>query len=363
MRALVIGGGIGGLATGIALHKVGVEAVVLERTTRLEPIGSGISLWPNAFAALDAMGLGDAVRAVGMTQENSAIRDHRGRVLVADANDVGDLYMMHRARLSDVLESALPAGALRLGAEVSAVRSTPGGVEVDTSSGTERGDVLVAADGIHSLVRTALWDAPAPVYSGASAWRMIADLADLPISGESWGDKSRFGYARLPGGRVYAFADIAAPAGGRENDLAERYAGWHAPVGEILAAADPATLMRHDIFHLPPLSSFVDGHGRVALLGDAAHAMTPDLGQGAVQAIEDAVVLAACLRDEGVAGLRAYDALRRPRAQRVAADALRISRLFTGFPGWVARLALRSAPKKGTEKRLAAILGWRAPVL
>lgn len=363
MRALVIGGGIGGLTAGIALNKAGVETTVLERTERLEPIGSGISLWPNAFAALDAIGVGDAVRAVGMPQADSAIRDHRGRVLVPDSNHFGDLYVLHRTLLSEALLAALPEGALRLGCEVGAVRHTGDGVEVDTPTGTERADVLIAADGIWSKVRGRLWDAPAPRYSGTSAWRMIADLPDLPISGESWGGKSRFGYTRLPGGRVYAFADLAVPAGGEENDLAERYAGWHSPVGDILAAVDPATLMRHDIYHLPPLRSFVDDGGRIALLGDAAHAMTPDLGQGAGQAMEDAVTLAACLREDGVEGLRRYDAVRRPRVQGVAADALRICRMFATLPGWAARLALRAAPRAATEKRLAKLLGWKAPVL
>ncbi|GLZ80615.1 monooxygenase [Actinorhabdospora filicis] len=363
MRALVIGGGIGGLTAGVALNKAGIETTVLERTSRLEPIGSGISLWPNAFAALDAVGVGDAVRAAGTPQVNSAIRDHHGKVLIPDANHHGDLYVLHRALLSEALEAALPAGALRLNSEVGAVRANRDGVEVDTAHGTERADVLIAADGIWSRVRTALWDAPAPVYSGASAWRMISDLPDLPISGESWGDKARFGYTRLPGGKVYAFADLAVPAGGHENDLAQRYAGWHAPIGEILAAADPASLIRHDIHHLPPLASFVDGTGRVALLGDAAHAMTPDLGQGAGQAMEDAVTLAACLRRDGVAGLWSYDDARRARVQGVAADSLRLCRLFTALPGWAARLALRSAPKSSMEKRMGALLGWRAPVL
>lgn len=363
MRALVIGGGPGGLTAGIALNKVGIETAVLERTARLEPVGSGISLWPNAFAALDAAGVGDAVRAAGMVQRNSAIRDHRGRVLVPDMNHTGDLYVMHRARLSDALAAALPAGALRLGTEVTAVRATPDGVEVDTDRGTEHADVLIAADGIWSRVRTALWNAPPPRYSGASAWRMLADLPDLPITGETWGNKSRFGFTTLPGGQVYAFADMAVPEGGRDNDLAERFAGWHTPVGEVLDAVDPATLIRNDISHLPPLASFVDTTGRVALLGDAAHAMTPDLGQGAGQAMEDAVVLAACLRDEGVRGLRAYDEARRPRVQGVAAQSLQICRLFTALPGWASRLALRSVPRKATEKRMADLLGWRAPTL
>ena len=372
--AVVIGGGIGGLSAAIALRKVGVDVTVLERAPGLEPVGSGISLWPNALNALDALGVGDAVRAVGAAQPGGgALRDRHGRLLGRTDGDAmaarfGPLLILHRADLSAALLNALPEDVVRLDTEVLAVSPDRSGVKVEHAHGMEHADFVVAADGIRSRVREELWDARPPRYA-YTAWRFLSRYAgELPVGGETWGPGLRFGYARMRGDRVYAFATAAVPEGGRECSLADlrtRFAGWHDPIGALLADADPDTLMRHDVYRLPPLRTYVHRSGRVALLGDAAHAMTPDLGQGAGQSIEDAVVLAAALRDAmGVEeGLARYDAERRPRTQDVAAKAARVAGLFTHAPGWLNRLALRVLLSGDGLERLEPLLGWRAPRL
>ncbi|WP_341684404.1 FAD-dependent monooxygenase [Nocardia farcinica] len=360
-KVVVVGAGIGGLATGIAFARQGWEVEVLERAPRLTALGAGISLWSNALRALDALGIGDEVRARAREDVSAGIRDSRGRWL--SRFDVAALraryglpVILHRADLLDILRAAVPDEAIRTGVTVTEAR--PDGTVVH-SAGESGGDVVVGADGINSVVRRAVAGEIAPVYAGYTAWRMIltpsAPTTDL---GESWGRGERFGYAVLADGRVYCFAAATVPAGAPDAGLAElrrRFGHWHDPIPALLAATDPAAVLRHDIYRLPDLPIFVSG--RVALLGDAAHAMTPDLGQGACQALEDAVTLATTADD-----LTAYDRARRPRTRRIAAlsDRVGTAGQLSARPLVAARdTALRALPSSLQWRALAPILDWR----
>ncbi len=158
------------------------------------------------------------------------------------------------------------------------------------------GDVLVGADGLHSVVRARLHGYKPPRYAGYTAWRAVITAPDVPLCpGESWGRGARFGHARVPGGRVYVYATRNAPEGvhGPGGELAELrriFGAWHDPIPALLTAMEGADILRNDILDRPALRRW--GTGRITLLGDAAHPMTPNLGQGACQALEDAVVLA-----------------------------------------------------------------------
>jgi 2-polyprenyl-6-methoxyphenol hydroxylase-like FAD-dependent oxidoreductase len=200
------------------------------------------------------------------------------------------------------------------------------------------GAALIGADGIHSTVRAQLHGAREPRYAGYTAWRGVAPFAhpQLPIGVgiDTWGRGQRFGITHIGGGRVYWFAtrNTAAgeedAAGGRKAELLTRFHGWHEPIEAVIEATEGEAILRNDIYDRPPLRHW--GTGRVTLLGDAAHPMTPNLGQGACQAIEDAVVLAACLRDGATIpeALRSYESRRIPRTTAVT----RRSRL-TGWYG------------------------------
>ncbi|MFF3500793.1 FAD-dependent monooxygenase [Streptomyces sp. NPDC003247] len=374
-HAIVVGGGIGGLTAAAALHRRGLRVTVLERAPSLAPVGAAISLAPNALRALDVLGVGDRVRDLAAWQGDGGLRTPRGRWLSRTSADAvaarfgGPLVLLHRATLVDTLAALLPPDAVRTGTP--AGLADPGGTRrparVTTPDGELEADLVVAAEGIHSAVRRTLFpDHPGPVYTGFTTWRIVIPLPGVAFaSHETWGRGSLWGSHPLKDGRVYAYAAATAPAGERAPDeraeLLRRYGDWHHPVPDILAATRPEDVLRHDVHHLAePLPAF--HRGRVALVGDAAHAMPPSLGQGGNQAVEDAVVLA-----HHCADLPAYTAARLPRTTAVTRQALRTARLsMAAHPVAVAvrdtAVAALSAFGPGLFLRgFDGIADWRPP--
>ncbi|HMB07038.1 MAG TPA: FAD-dependent monooxygenase, partial [Isosphaeraceae bacterium] len=202
----------------------------------------------------------------------------------------GTILLLHRAELLGALLDAAGREVVRLGAECVGLEQDAQGVRARFAAGHEaRGDVLIGADGLHSAVRSALFGPAKPRYGGYAAWRAIArfDL-DRLTPGETWGPGRRFGQWGMSDGRAYWYATQTVAEGqgdppqGRKRGLLDRYRGWHTPIGELVEATDESAILRNDIYDRPPLSRW--GLGRATLLGDAAHPMTPDLGQGACQA-------------------------------------------------------------------------------
>ncbi|WP_410664145.1 FAD-dependent monooxygenase [Amycolatopsis sp. lyj-84] len=365
MKVTIVGGGIGGLAAAVAFHRRGWEVEVLERAPEFTEIGAGVSIQPNALRALDAIGLGDRLRDGGLADPVAGVRLANGRWLVR--NDVDDLrrrfgqwVTVHRADLIDLLVEALPARALRPGTDVREVR--PDGTVVH-GGGETVADLVVGADGVHSVTRRSLWpEIPGPRYVGYTTWRFIVPPHPVGESVETWGRGERFGQLPLPDGRVYCYVMANAPARSRTglDRLRERFARWHDPIPALLSAAREETVSQHDVHQLPELPTYVSG--TVALLGDAAHAMTPNLGQGACQALEDAVTLAAVVDKLGVpAGLEEYDRSRRPRTQLIA----RRSRQVGAPAHWTSPplIALRDAmlprlPKSFFERSITPAYTW-----
>ncbi|MEU1147837.1 FAD-dependent monooxygenase [Streptomyces sp. NPDC005863] len=382
-HAVVIGGGIGGLTAAIGLHESGWSVTVLERAASLKPVGSGIGLAPNGQRALDVLGLGDRVRALAAWQGDGGMRAQHGRWLVrtraddAEAAHGGTLVMLHRATLVDLLVAALPEKALRTGVRARLVDpgTTTRCAVVGTDDGDIEADLVVGADGIDSAVRAALFPAhPRPVYAGFTAWRFVVPAPAEPFAPhETWGRGGVWGTQPLKDGRVYAYCTARLPEGGRAPDsekaeLERRFGDWHDPIPRLLAAVREEDILRNDVRHLTaPLAAH--HRGRVVLVGDAAHAMTPSLGQGGNQAIEDAVVLAhhvAPGTDLG-AGLAAYSAARVPRTTDIVRRAARAARVthLTSAPMIAARntfvsTAARIAPGS-VLRSFSTITNWRPP--
>lgn len=256
------------------------------------------------------------------------------------------------------------------------VRSTAGSGERSTT--TLRGDLVVAADGINSRVRASLPGDPGLRYSGYSSWRGLTDgCFDLEgVLGETWSFRERFGYLPLPDGRVYWFGVATMPPGSRFDDetaeVRRRFGLWHRPIPELIAATSSEAVIRHDVSDLAePLPTYV--HGRTVLLGDAAHAMTPNLGQGGGQALEDAATLAILLEGVGplphderrlTQALDEYDRLRRPRTQALAMQARRLGAL--AHVGWRPGAFLRDAafallPSSALARAMRSVVDWQPP--
>lgn len=380
MKAVIAGGGIGGLAAAVALHRRGIDVAVLERDEQPAATGAALSLWPNALRSLDQLGIGDRLRQHAALGGDSGIRSPDGRWLartrlgqVIETRFGDPLVIAHRATLVRLLAGQLPPGTIQYSTTITGVQ--PGefttAAAVHTSAGDQRADLVVAADGIRSALRTALFPgAPGPRYAGYTAWRMITGDPGGTESAETWGSGGeRFAILPITGGQLYCYATADVPAGTPFDDdaaeLRRRFAGWHAPIGALLAPLTSHDVLRNDIEELPPLPAM---HcGRVAMLGDAAHAMTPDLGQGACQAIEDAVVLAACVVPDDPAmvapALHAYTAARLPRTTAIARRSRKAGALYHR-PLPVRRAAARLMnvlPPAAVARSLSPVVDWQPP--
>jgi 2-polyprenyl-6-methoxyphenol hydroxylase-like FAD-dependent oxidoreductase len=382
-RAVIIGAGIGGLAAAAGLHAAGWDVTAFERAGSLEPVGAGLAMAPNGLRALDVIGAGDMVRADAVRQEIGfrrpggrwLVRSSTGRMI---ADRFGDpVILLPRSRLIGALTTRVPDGVLHLSTEVTS--AGPDG-HVVTTAGEFGADLVVAADGINSVVRGALFPAhPGLRYAGFTTWRLLTPQIPpgpepVPMA-ETWGRGSVFGVMPLADGRVYCYAAAPAAPGARSPDgelaeLTRRFGGWHEPIPGLLATAAPESVLRHDVAELAAPLPALHG-GRVALLGDAAHPMTPNLGQGACQALEDAAVLARLAASAGGAGVAAmlagYTSLRLARTATV----VRLSRRMGRAALWTspAAVALRDAAVLATGKLapaamlrgLGTVYDWRPP--
>ncbi|QAY63141.1 hypothetical protein ET495_07695 [Xylanimonas allomyrinae] len=337
MRIGVVGAGIAGLALAGGLRRRGLAVEVFERAPALLPVGAGIAIAPNAVRALTRLGLADAVLGPARTRQTATsavlLLPDGARVVGVPARRA-HLLALTRPALHTAL--AAQAGEVRLGANAAV---SPSGAPVITVGSEEHEfDVVIVADGLRSPARAALGLDTGLRYAGWTTWRGVtAEPFDLRgrVS-ETWGPGAMVGLVPLVDGRAYWFAAQHAPPGVTVDDpradALARFGRWHAPIRAVLEATRPAGVIRADAYDLArPLPTFV--RDRVALVGDAAHAMTPNLGQGANQAIVDAAVLVQVLArasrgDSGIAhALLEYDRRRRRPAHLVA----RASRLVGGL--------------------------------
>jgi 2-polyprenyl-6-methoxyphenol hydroxylase-like FAD-dependent oxidoreductase len=357
---LIAGAGIGGLTAAIALRRAGFDVSVFERAAELRPVGAGIALAANAILGLRRLGSADQIAEVGQPVRSLALKEASGREITS--SDLSPLeealgaptLAFHRAELHQALLGELGPGVVQLGYAVTSFEEKDGVVRVQLADGSTReGVALIGADGLHSVVRRQLFGDTPLRYWGQTSWRGVTSPGELVLQGstsETWGHRRRFGLVSLTRGRVYWFAVEETQQGGKDEPgrtrayLRSAFAGWHDPICAAIEATSEDAIVRTDVQDRDPLPHWT--RGCVSLLGDAAHPMTPNLGQGACQAIVDAVVLAEELvrSDDVPAALARYERRRIRRAN----DIVLRSRSAGAMAHWsnpVARLVRNTALK------------------
>ncbi|TWI56494.1 FAD-dependent urate hydroxylase [Pseudomonas duriflava] len=340
LEIIIVGAGIGGLTAAIALQQQGHRIQLFDRVPELTPAGSAISVWSNGVKVLKALGLGDAMAAVSGDMRTMSYSDRDGHLLTRFSLE--PLYIevnqpacpIARTTLQRILLEAAGEHNLTLGVSCESAIQTEHGVTAYFSDGSQReADLLIAADGTHSRLRNlvARQDIPRH-YCGYVNWNgrvpATPDLAPLTEWAQFVGDHKRVSLMPMGNDQFYFFFDVPLPTGTPNErtlyreELAKHFQGWALPVQRLIERLDPATVARVEIHDIEPLESLVNG--RIVLLGDSAHAMAPDLGQGGCQAMEDAWVLMNCLaqhEDDLAAALRAYDIARVERAGTIVTRA------------------------------------------
>lgn len=387
MRIAIIGGGIGGLTTALALRQFGFDPQVFEQAPKLLEVGSAIIIWPNAMRVLHQLGLSELVRHDGGELEEARWINWDGRLINRFALPKTDFpaVVLHRARLQKELLHALPPESIHLEHVFESFAQNSDGVVAKFTNGVSlEFDLLIGADGLHTRVREQLLNDGPPTYRDYIAWRGVVDFTPRSLAPASaieiYGNGKRFGIGPLGFDKVGWWVSVnknspdtergPEPANDRE-ELLQMFAGWCEPVAELIRATPLSALIRNPVFDRKPVRTW--GKGSVTLIGDAIHPLTPNLGQGGCLAIEDAAVLARCLNKyasepEASAGaiamaLRKFEMLRFARTATVA----RCSRIYGIVGQWenpwavsLRRLALSIVPGPLTQKLMRWLVDYDA---
>jgi 2-polyprenyl-6-methoxyphenol hydroxylase-like FAD-dependent oxidoreductase len=368
----IIGGGIAGLTTAIALNQIGLRVEIFEASPTLRPLGAGLALAANAIQAFERLGIADAIIAKGRQLDAFSILDESGKTVTrTDSQSISQRYginnfAIHRTELHQVLIEQFLDANLPIHSEKKAIRIEQGPKDVTIyfeDGSKHHTDYLLVADGIHSSVRRQLLPNTAPRYAGYTCWRGVVHKPELTLTeaSETWGARGRVGIVPLTDDRIYWFACVnTSPQNHKmglltSRNLADHFRHYHAPIPTLLAGTPDENLLWNDIIDLKPLKRFA--FGRTLLLGDAAHATTPNMGQGACQAIEDAVVLAVELAKHNLpeTAFKAFEQRRLPRTSTITTTSWRIGQVAQWSNPLLTTLRnglFRSLPASVNERQL-----------
>jgi 2-polyprenyl-6-methoxyphenol hydroxylase-like FAD-dependent oxidoreductase len=372
---IIAGGGIGGMAAALALHRAGLGFSLYERASAFTELGAGMSLWPNATRVLKTLGVLEQLTAIGepVTRFNLLRPNGRAISTICMGGFATPALCLHRADLHRCLRGPLPADRILGDQRFISFTQDAGGVTAKFAGGLEVAATgLIGADGINSIVRTQLHGTASPIYRGYCVWRGIASDSKGIIRGhisETWGAGQRFGILPMGGGRVCWYATRNAPSSqpdapeGRKQEVLQLFKDWHQPIPALIEATEQSMIIKNDAQDRQPLQGW--GRGRVTLLGDAAHPITPNVGQGACMAIEDAACLVKSLlaAPSVAAAFCAYEAMRKRRTAFVGRQARRIGAIGQWENRWMVsgrNLVTRLVLSRGAEMRLNAVYAYEA---
>ncbi len=362
MKALIVGGGIGGLTAALSLAQSGVQVEIFEQAVTFSEVGAGIQLSPNCSRVLHQLGLESALREIAFLPEATQFRHWRSGAVIA-SSALGEravsrygfpYYHVHRGDLLRVLLMAAGASAkirLHTGSQVQSFSQDHQMAGLKVNDREVAGDLLIGADGIHSIIRRGLWGNQQPSFTGNVAWRALVPADRIPaamvqpVSSVWWGPGKHFVHYYVRQGELVNCVCVVEKSGweveswtapGEISELKTDFSGWHNTVTSLIDHMEPASLFKWALFDRPPMQSW--RKGRVTLLGDACHPTLPFMAQGAAMAIEDAAVLTTCLR-QGIQiadSLQRYEDLRRRRTAEVQRGSRRNATVFhmAGVKAW-----------------------------
>jgi len=344
LRIAIIGAGIGGLTTALALHRAGVSCTVYEQAPQLNEIGAGITLWENALKVLRHLGVSDDLILRGQLIKNSYLGLSNGTLLkqmhiddLSSHPSSPQILAIHRAQLQQVLFHALPQDTVSFNHRCTQLKEKKDTVTVQFDNGNEiECDLLIGADGIHSVIRAKRWDNSPLRYFDQATWRGISPSQDhwpKHQGGEFWGPNARFRVIPISESQLYWFAvqqrpvNHIDPAETRKATLLNVFKGWSHSIPNMIKHTPTHAILYHPLIDRPPISRW--NHGAVTLLGDSVHPTTPNLGQGACMAIESAQILVNVLHSSRhlKEALTRYQTLRQPRTTWVTLQSQKTNRI------------------------------------
>ncbi|GAB3716413.1 FAD-dependent monooxygenase [Spirosoma flavus] len=369
----IVGAGIAGLTTAIALRQIGIQPTIYEAAPIIKPLGAGLGLAANAVKAFQKLGIAESILNAGRLLDAFVILDQHGRTITrTDSKAISqkygiDNFTIHRAELHCELLSHLGDTPIVTSKRAIQTVQNNGRVIIHFDDGTEQTtDYLIVADGIHSPIRQQLLPGSQPRYANYTCWRSVIDNTDLNLSEatETWGPNGRIGLVPLTNNRLYWFACINAQPNDPQlrqyttSDLLRVFGDYHAPIPQVLDRTDNQKLLWHDVYDLKPLSQYT--FDNIVLIGDAAHATTPNMGQGACQAIEDAVVLADELKKGGSVpdAFNRFEQRRLKRTHYITDNSRRIGQIAqTQSPvfAWLRNSVFRLLPSSVNEQQLKRV--------
>jgi 2-polyprenyl-6-methoxyphenol hydroxylase-like FAD-dependent oxidoreductase len=369
MKITIIGGGIAGITTALALNKVGFDCEIFERAKQLNEVGAGIWMQPNAIKVLDWLGIGGLVREKGTLLDQVDITNSqlipfkKTKQEVVQDEQGNKIVAIHRATLQKILFEALPKDGLNLEFEFKSLEQNENQVKISFGDREIMSDLLIGADGLNSKVRENIYSNTSKRFSGQTCWRGISDIR-LPdqfqnAGIESWGKKIRFGFSQITENQVYWFAVKNALQNGTDNintiksELQNYYSGFNPIVLNIIEQTKADKIIRNDISDLKRLDKW--HKDKVVLTGDAAHATTPNMGQGAGQGMEDAYYLANILakHNQIEQAISLFESTRREKVDYVVNNSWRFGQMaHSGFGQILMRTIMKLTPDKIMKQQM-----------